>query len=95
MVRAELCQRLARIEGVGPASRDFAPGLAAIRGLASAYGLVPAARIAQALEQAVARDGRACPSALYLARLKDAIGCDAADEQASQAMLASVCVRFA
>ncbi len=39
--------------------------------------------------------GGECQSALYLERLRDAIGCERSDEGASEAMIASVSVRFA
>jgi hypothetical protein len=51
-------------------------------------------RVAEALERAVAEDRGACPSALYLGRLQDAIGCERMEESASEAMLASVSVRL-
>ena len=75
-------------------ARDFTSGVDAIRSLAAAYGLIPVVRLAEALERAVFENERACPTALYLGRLHDAIGCDRLDEQASQAMLASVSVRL-
>ncbi|HEX8307152.1 MAG TPA: hypothetical protein VF645_01880 [Allosphingosinicella sp.] len=96
LVRAELCERLAGLETaarrVNP--RDFAEGLAGIRGLAAAYGLTPVVRVAEALERAVAEDRGGCPRALYLGRLQDAIGCERMEESAAEAMLASVSVRL-
>ena len=63
--------------------------------LAAAYGLIPVVRLAEALERAVFESmGAHCPRALYLGRLRDAIGCERLDEQASQAMLASISVRL-
>jgi len=97
-IRAELCDRLAILrsysERRGP--RDFARTVAGIRELASLYGLTPVVRLADALERA-ARDstsgGR--ETGLYLDRLQDAIGCSRLDEEASQALIASITVRFA
>ena len=92
VVRAELCDRLERLRKISGrhAGRDFADGVESIRVMAAAYGLAPVVRLAEAL----ARAGRASPSDLYLDCLRDAIGCERADEQASQAMLASVSVRL-
>jgi hypothetical protein len=96
LVRAELCERLERLEATARrlSARDFAHGVDGIRRLASAYGLVPVARLADALARAVAEDLGACPRALYLGRLRDAIGCEAVGESAAEAMLASVSVRL-
>jgi hypothetical protein len=100
LVRAELCDRLEALTRMTCqlTARDFAARLEAIRTLAAAYGLTPAVRLTEALERAVAERGRAglaaCPIALYLTRLKDAIGCEKVDERTSEALLASVSVRF-
>ncbi len=96
LVRAELCERLESLQALSRrlSARDFTSGVDAIRSLAAAYGLIPVVRLAEALERAVFENERACPTALYLSRLHDAIGCDRLDEQASQAMLASVSVRL-
>ena len=99
VVRAELCDRL---DGLRHLSRRFSPHefveeVEGMRTLAVAYGLLPVARLAEALARALAEQGadlRRCPTALYLAGLEDAIGCDGADEKATQAMLASVSVRL-
>ena len=97
LVRAELCERLAALRGYagrqGP--RDFARTVAGIRSLAFAYGLMPVVHLADALERAARAStcgGR--ETALYLDRLQDAIGCRRLDEEASQAMIASVSVRM-
>ena len=101
LVRAELCDRLETLRRLSARSkgRDFAESLDGIRRLAAAYGLDPVARLAGALERAVgecaSQDPRHCPSALYLARIEDAIGCERLDDAASEAMIASVSVRFA
>jgi|GEM_PF-5631599 len=95
LVRAELCDRLATLQnGLGRCtSASMQAQAETIRTLAAAYGLTPVARLAEALGRA-ARDAGACPPSLYLARLKDAIGCERLDEEATQAMLASVSVRL-
>ena len=97
LVRAELCERLALLrsysERQGP--RDFARTVAGIRALAAAYGLEPVVRLADALERAArASTSGGRETALYLDRLEDAIGCTRLDDAASQAMIASISVRF-
>lgn len=96
VVRAELCDRLdslqraaARIE-----IRDFAQRLALIRTMAAAYGLVPVVCLCDALERAVRAQPRLCPAGLYFDRLRDAIGCARLDDDASEALLASVSIRL-
>jgi hypothetical protein len=94
LVRAELCERLASLQGAARrlSPRDFQESVDGIRRLAAAYGLVPVVRVADALARAVAEDRGGC--ALYLGRLQDAIGCEALEESAAEAMLASVSVRL-
>ncbi|MFN3388949.1 MAG: hypothetical protein ACK40O_08445 [Allosphingosinicella sp.] len=100
LVRADLCDRLASLRALSTraSSADFAARVDGIRRVAAAYGLEPVARLAEALERAVGEsvghDPRRCPTALYLSRLEDAIGCERLDEAASEAMLASVSVRY-
>jgi hypothetical protein len=96
LVRAELCERLAGLQTAAKrlSTRDFAESVAGIKGLAAAYGLTPVVRVAEALERAVAQDRGACPRALYLGRLQDAIGCERMEESAAEAILASVSVRL-
>ena len=98
LVRADLCDRLDSLQRFSrPLSMtDFAASIASIRQLAAAYGLIPVARLAEALERAVAQAGEgSCPTALYLDRLRDAIGCGRSDDEgAGEAMIASVSVRF-
>jgi hypothetical protein len=107
LVRAELGERLAGLERLWAGTRatsprasvrDFAASINAIRDLAATYGLLPTVRLAEALERAVAHDTpwrRArCSTALYLDRLHDAIACSRSDDQASEAIIASVSVRL-
>ena len=99
LVRAELCEKLEALRSFRTVSaRDLASTLGPMRVLAATYGLTPVVRLAEALERAMAQETRSshqCPIALYLDRLQDAIGCTRLDEQASEALLASVSVRFA
>jgi len=99
VVRAELCARLESLQRLSRASSaDFLSQIDSIRLTAAAYGLTPVARLAEALERAIAESdkhsARECPTGLYLDRLRDAIGCGRNDDMASQAMLASVSVRM-
>lgn len=100
LVRADLCERL---ESLRRFSRQHTPSefgetVGQLRRIAGAYGLTPVVRLAEAMERALAADGGdarpQCPVALYLERLQDAIGCGQVDEQASEAMIASVSVRM-
>ena len=99
LVRGELCDRLESLRAMTPrlSANDFALRVDQMRRLAAAYGLTPVVRLTEALERAVGRseqDLRRCPTALYLVRLRDAIGCERLDEAASEALLASVSVRL-
>jgi hypothetical protein len=100
LVRAEMCERLSHMQSSAKSVslRDLAESVGTLRNLASTYGMTPVVRLVEALERAMAQDraehATSCPTRLYLERLQDAIGCGAADEQASQAMIASVSVRL-
>ena len=97
VVRADLCDRLEMVRALaGRASaEDMERSVGAVRTIASAYGLTPVARLADALERAI-RGGASGSgeTALYIDRLYDAIGCRRVDDAASEAMLASVSVRL-
>jgi len=100
VVRADLCERLdalRRMSGHAKAGADVAEAVAAIRRIAAAYGLLPVVHLAEAMERAHARpdSGGHRQNGLYLDRLRDAIGCERLDDEAGQAMIASVSVRFA
>lgn len=100
LVRADLCERLESIQQAAGAMtvRDLSKRLCGIRTMAAAYGLDPVVSLADALERSVRAEPRGCPAALYLERLRDAIGCTAvsgaAAVVATEAMLASVSVRL-
>jgi len=98
LVRADLCERLETLQDMSDniSKKRIAEQIGAIRTLAGAYGLVPVVRLAEALERAMheSASARDCPTSLYLARLRDAIGCERVDDEASRAILASVSVRF-
>lgn len=100
LVRADLCERLDSLRRFSwrQAPSDFGETVGQLRRIAGAYGLTPVERLAEAMERALAGDGKnthpRCAAALYLERLQDAIGCGRVDEQASEAMIASVSVRM-
>jgi len=96
VVRAELCDRLEALQrATGRMQvRDFLKGIEAIRTMAAAYGMVPVVCLADAFERAIRAQPRGCPAGLYFDRLKDAIGCARTDEAASEAMLASISIRY-
>lgn len=93
VVRAELCERLEHLQLLSRSRQgaDYSSRVASIRQMAAAYGLTPVARLAEAMERAIAETGpRSCTAGLYVDRLYDAIGCGRTDEAASEALLASV-----
>ena len=96
LVRAELCERLMSLQAAARrlSGRDFNDSVEGIKRLAAAYGLTPVVRVAEALERAMAEDRGACPRALYLGRLEDAIGCERLEESAAETILASVSIRL-
>jgi hypothetical protein len=100
VVRADLCERLEALRNVSGGQRTQADVRAAVSGIrivAAAYGLLPVVHLAEAMERALDRPDSAgpCQNALYFDRLRDAIGCERLDDEAGQAMIASVSVRFA
>ena len=96
VVRADLCDRLDTLQKAAArlTVREFMSQIGAIRTLALAYGLLPVAAVADALSRAIAAEPRGCPAGLYFERLRDAIGCGAQDEEASEALLASISLRL-
>jgi hypothetical protein len=96
LVRAELCERLASLQRLSArlSGRDLTRSIDSIRMLASAYGLTTVARLAEAFERAIVEVPPKGYPELYLDRLYDAIGCERSDDEASQAMIASVAIRY-
>ena len=96
VVRADLVDRLDRLQQAAARMnvRDFVHGLAQIRTLASAYGLLPVVNLADAFERAIRAQPRGCPAGLYFNCLRDAVGCTTLDDSTSQALLASVQIRL-
>ena len=96
VVRADLCDRLDRLQRTAERMtiRDLMQGIAAIRTIATAYGLTPVVSLASAFERAIRAQPRGCPAGLYFDRLRDAIGCERLDDAASESLLASLSIRF-
>ena len=96
LIRAELCDRLDSLRDTGSKMnvRDLVAGIASIRTIAGAYGMIPVVCLADAFERAIRAEPRGCPAGLYFERLRDAIGCGRVDGAASEAMLASISVRL-
>ena len=96
VVRAELSDRLDSLQQAMARAnvRDFSQRIAAIRTMASAYGMIPVVCLCDAFDRAVRAQPRGCPAGLYFERMRDAIGCDRLDDGASEALLASVEVRY-
>ena len=90
VVRAELSDRLDQLSHCArrAAPGDFERRLEGIISLAGAYGLQPVCRVGEAMR------GAAAPAPLYFERMRDAIRCERLDEEAAQAMLASVSIRL-
>ena len=97
LVRADLCGRLDRLEA-GLAARGsigVASDAGAIASLAAEYGMVPTQRLAEGLAVALGSGGRGAAVGPWIERLRDSIGCEAADESEGDNWLASVMVRLA
>jgi hypothetical protein len=100
VVRGELSAQLDSLQRAMTRAnvRDFSQRIAAIRNMASAYGMIPVVCLCDAFDRAVRAHPRGCPAGLYFDRLRDAIGCQAqgetASEEASEALLASISIRL-
>jgi hypothetical protein len=96
VVRAELSDRLDRLQRAMARAqvRDFSQRIGAIRTMAAAYGMIPVVCLCDAFDRAVRAQPRGCPAGLYFERLRDAIGCQAQSEDASEALLASISIRL-
>ena len=96
VVRAELSDRLDSLQqAMARASvRDLSQRIGAIRTMAAAYGMIPVVCLCEAFDRAVRVQPRGCPAGLYFERLRDAIGCQAQGEEASEALLASISIRL-
>ncbi len=96
VVRAELVDQLEALQqAMRRASvRDLSQRIGAIRTMAAAYGMIPVVCLCEAFDRALRAQPRGCPAGLYFERLRDAIGCQAQGEEASEALLASISIRL-
>jgi len=97
LVRGDLCDRLDALEKAlaSRGSLGVAAQADAIALLAAEYGLHPVQRLAEGLSVALGAGGRGAAVGPWIERLRDAIGCEAVDEQSGISWLASVMVRLA
>jgi hypothetical protein len=94
--RADLAQRIAAL-GVNAGHRraaDLAEDLDAIRRIAQAAGMQPAVSVAHVLDAALARGERGPLIHGWIEVLRDAIGCDRADQPTCDAYVAACSVRL-
>jgi hypothetical protein len=96
-VRADLCARIAILDGRAPYARagELAPDVDAIRVIAHRAGLNPAVTVAHFLESALARGERGPLVHGWLAMLADAVACERQDLAACEAFAAACSVRLA
>ena len=96
VVRGELSAQLDSLQQAMARAnvRDFSQRIAAIRTMASAYGMIPVVCLCDAFDRAVRAQPRGCPAGLYFDRLRDAVGCQVQGEAASEALLASISIRL-
>lgn len=94
---AELRGRVDRIDREARALsiRELCHRVAAIGIIARSVGLLPLARLAGSLAEALARDGRAASVRTWTEAMRESIGHDAQDEATAGLFLASVGVRVA
>ena len=94
---AELRGRIDRIdrEARTLSIREQCRRIAAIGNIARASGLLPLARLAASLAEALARDGRGATVRMWTEAMRESIAHDAQDEATAGLFLASVGVRLA
>jgi hypothetical protein len=94
---ADLRGRIDRIdrEGRTLSLRELCHRVAAIGNIARVSGLLPLARLAGSLAEALARDGRGASVRTWTEAMRESIGHDAQDEATARLFLASVGVRLA
>jgi len=96
-VRGGLCDRIDRIAQELPhlSLGQLCNGVDDIRRTAIDYGLDPLAQLARGLESALAESGRGTMVLPWLDTMRDAVGCERLDADASSAYLAAINVRMA
>lgn len=95
--RAELSRRIVVVgQWAGGRQQDaLAAEIEAIRRIARAHGMYPAASVAHALQMAIGRGERGPLIQGWIAILQDAVGCERTDEAACDAYAAACSVRLA
>ncbi len=93
---AELRGRIDRIDREARmlSLRDLCSRVAAIGNIARATGMLPLARLAGSLADALLRDGRAATIRTWTDAMRESIGQDVQDEATARLVLASVGVRL-
>lgn len=96
-VRAGLCDRIDALATGLPtlSTLNLCDQVDDIRRVAQAHGFVPLARLAGALESAMANGERNARARAYLELMRDAACCERLDDEAGTAFLAAASVRFA
>ncbi|TVV75638.1 hypothetical protein [Sphingomonas solaris] len=90
----------ARIDQLARDSRMLSVGelcrrVDAVRNIAAARRLLPLARLAGSLRDALAEGGRGTPMTPWIEAMRESLGHDAQDEATARAFVASVGVRLA
>jgi hypothetical protein len=93
----DLAERVARLDVTARylRARDLATEIGAIRAIADARGMLPAAAVARALERAVARGESRAAIGHWITMLNEAIGCGRTDAASGSVFLAAGLVRLA
>jgi len=96
IARMDLAERLARAgqRGLADGRNALAADIEAIRRIALANGLAPAAGVAHALEMALGRGERGPLIEGWIAILADALDCDRTDQAACDSYAAACSVRL-
>lgn len=89
--RIDQLDRDARLLSIGELCRR----VDTVRNIAAAAGMLPLARLAAALRDALAREGRGARVHSWTEAMRDSIGHDSQDEATAALLLASVGVRLA
>lgn len=96
LIRSRLCDR---IDGIaadlpGLSLDQLCANIDEIRRTARDYGLDPLVQLARGLETALADSGRSAMVLPWLDTMRDAVGCERLDPEASAAYLAAINVRM-
>ena len=96
IIRAELCDRLDSLQRRRPADDGAraGPGHRHDPHRRRRLWHDPGGLRRRCFERAIRAEPRFCPAGLYFERLRDAIGCGAADDDAGTRMIASISVRL-